>query len=132
MAVYLGSNRVDSSGQKSVPTFKIIANQSVANTEANQWFYTTISFTVPAGHYYLTYVNVGYNAGKPIGIGIHNSSTIESVLGAPIFCHENSYVGGSPAWLLSPGTYYLFCKRAGSSGSYKNNYVISALDFDLN
>lgn len=133
MAIYLGSNKVGGNTDvNKLPTFKNVVSGSCANTVANEWFYTTLSFTVPVGHIYLVYVSVGYNMGKPIGIGLHSSTTISSAIGAPEYTHEASYVGQSPAWLLSPGTYYLFCKRNGSSGSYTNSYAISAIDFNSN
>lgn len=132
MAIYLGSNEVNMNGYKSgIPTFKTITTGNYANTEANAWFYTDISFTVPAGHVYLVKAVVGYTAGKPIGVGLHTATTISSAVGVPYFSYESTCVTQSPTWLLQEGTYYLFCKRSGSSGSYTNAYVVSGLDFTL-
>lgn len=114
-----------------IPIFKLVASGSMANSVANQWFYTTLQFTVPAGHTYLVRVNAGYNTGKPIGLGLHNSTTVSAATGAPIMAVEGSYTSYSPVWLVNEGTYYVFCKRAGSSGSNKNNYLVHALDFKI-
>ena len=112
-----------------MPIYKTIAQGACANSVVNTWFYTSVSFTVPAGHAYLVKASVQYLAGKPIGVGIHTANTIESVIDAPYYSFEASYVSVSPTWLLQEGTYYLFCKRSGSSGSYTNNYVVSGIDF---
>lgn len=112
-----------------VPMYKTIAQGACVNSVANTWFYTNISFTVPAGHAYLVKAAVQYQAGKPIGVGIHTANAIESVIDAPYYSHEASYVSQSPTWLLQEGTYYLFCKRNASSGDYTNNYVVSGIDF---
>lgn len=116
---------------RKVPIYKEVASGSMANSVANQWFYTNLNFTVPAGHTYLVRASAGFSMGKPIGLGIHNATTIPTALGAPSFVHEESYVSFSPCWMVPTGTWYLFCKRSGSSGSYSNAYSIYALDLKI-
>ena len=46
-----------------------------ANASANTWADTGLTIVVPTGHTYIGVVWTGYNSGRPLGIGVDESTT---------------------------------------------------------
>lgn len=105
-----------------------IVNSTYSTTTANAWSYTGLSFTVPTGHVYVARINTSYTNGKPIGIGVHTSTSLTTAITAPIHNIENSLGIQNVTCLLTASTYYVWSKRAGTGS---NTYRVDALDFDI-
>lgn len=111
----------------SVPTQQSISYKATA---ANTWEYTKLSFTIPSGHQRLVRPWVGWNSGKPTGVGFETSTSM-GTKGFPTYNFENAngfYT--PPVFLLPAGTFYLFEKRASVPTSANTDYV-SFIDFNL-
>ena len=92
-------------------------------TAANAWQYTGLSFTIPSGHQYLVRPWMGWNSGKPTGVGFE-TSTSTGTKGFPTYSFENANgFCTPPIFLLPPGTFYLFEKRATTPTAANTDYI---------
>ena len=98
-------------------------------TAANTWQCTGNTFVVPTNHYYIVKVRIGWSTGKPIGIGIDNSSVLDAA-GYPDANIENANGLYEATFFLSSGTYYIYEKR-GSVPTSANSSWLSYIDIDL-
>lgn len=87
-------------------------------TATNVWEYIGTSITVPSGHMYIGKYDVGWNSGKPIGMGFHTSSSITSPYDAPRYAVTNgSLAVYDGTFALNPGKWYAFEMRSNIPGS---------------
>lgn len=110
---------------------KTFASGSFKGTVANAWEYTGTTLTVPSGHIYLVYMVPGFSTGRPLGAGLHTSNTIAASVGAPYYRAESvntsDATSRTPLFLLGPGTYYYFEKRA-TVPTAANSHTIGGFD----
>ena len=90
------------------------------------WEYTGLTVTVPAGHFYVGLLITGYSAGKPIGVGIHSATTLSGNIPSQSNTDSNG-VYSCPV-LITPGTWYVFTKRA-TVPSTTNGHNFRYIDF---
>lgn len=104
----------------SVPAQKSISFKATA---ANTWQYTGLSFTIPSGHQYLVRPYIGWNSGKPTGVGFETSTSMGTNV-PPTYIFENANgFSTPPVFLLPAGTFYLFEKRASVPTVANTDYV---------
>ena len=120
-----GGTNVSLQGHTHTNPMSVPTQQSVSfkATAANTWQYTGLSFTIPSGHQYLARPWMGWNSGKPTGVGFE-TSTAMGTKGFPTYNYENAngfYT--PPVFLLPAGTFYLFEKRASAPTAANTNYV---------
>lgn len=113
---------------------KVFVQSSFKGSVANDWEYTGTSITVPNRHIYIVDILTGYNTGRPIGAGLHTSATIAAAIGAPYYRAESTNANDAtmrmPLFLLLPGTYYYFEKRA-TVPTTENSHAIRGFDLFL-
>ena len=129
MALFLGSNRVDASSPSGAVEYVTpVSGVTYSSTTTNAWEATNISFTVPEGHIYIVQVTSTYTNGKPYGLGLHSSTTLNQ--SAPLMsCQETvaKYLTRATFFVAS-GTWYICILRAGTGS---NTYNIYGLDFTI-
>lgn len=111
---------------QSIVAWRNQALGSYANTTSDAWEKTTLSVTVPTGHYYLIYLNSGWSNGRPIGLGLGGSS--DTVPNRYFETTSSDAMYNTPIFLVEAGTYYLFVKRGGTG---LNAYSYSAIDLKM-
>lgn len=90
------------------------------------WEYTGYSIVVPANHVYVCTLSTNWTAGRPTGLGVSQSTTLDGDM--PYIAHAAETVHSTPCFFLYPGTWYVFARRA-AAGSAANIYA--ARYFDL-
>lgn len=131
MALYLGEDRIDASSP--FGAFQYIApieDASYAYSAGDTWSYTGLSVVVPTGHVYIVQIIQTYNGSRPIGIGVHTTTTITSY-NAPAYHVQSGSTSQALArgtFLLKAGTWYIWGKAAGAG---TNKFAVQGLDFTI-
>ena len=108
-------------------TSKNLSLGSFTTTITNAWENTGLTITVPNNHCFIGNLQQGYNAGRPLGIAVHDSSSL-GIAGIPLKSAYDSNGLYSGFFMLTPGTWYVFSKRAGTG---TNNYSFRYFDLNL-
>lgn len=105
-------------------------DRSYTTRTADTWEYTGLLVEVPENHIYITRARTSYTHGRPYGLGFHSETALGS-WGAPVQNIQSPIKTEAMAmgtFMLLPGTYYLYCKRAGTG---VNTYTINCVDISV-